>query len=150
MESALTMVPPNSWARRMASADLPLAVGPAMRMARNIQPAMPLKRRTFGPRVKMPDPTASVPAASHVATLVSNPARPALTDALLTRAAQVLPHVTGPVWLDKGIAADLPFTPHADGDPCALADRVRQVLDGAPVDVVIQIAHGRRKRLFLA
>ncbi len=98
------------------------------------------------------DPKAQAPkaAASHVATLVSNPETPALTDALLARAAQVLPHVTGPVWLDQGIAADLSFTAHAGADLRAVADQVRLALDGAPVDVVIQIAQGRRKRLFLA
>src|SRR3954469_18761772 len=33
MESALMIVPPSAWASLSASADLPLAVGPAMRMA---------------------------------------------------------------------------------------------------------------------
>src|SRR5689334_19977146 len=33
MESALMTTPPKRWARPRAAADLPLAVGPAMRMA---------------------------------------------------------------------------------------------------------------------
>ncbi|MCP8937209.1 phosphoserine phosphatase SerB [Alsobacter sp. SYSU M60028] len=84
-----------------------------------------------------------------VATLVSSPARPALTDALLARAAQVLPRAGAPAWLAPGVAADLPFG-EVDGDPRALSDLVRAALDGAPIDVVVQPRAGRRKKLFLA
>lgn len=86
---------------------------------------------------------------SYVATLVSNPAAPALTDALIARAAQAA-GAQRTETLDAGIAADL-FFEAADGrDGRALADVVRTALDGAPVDVIAQPADGRRKHLFLA
>lgn len=91
----------------------------------------------------------------HVATLVSSPERPALSDALLARVAQVLPDAGSPHMLNRGVAADIPFrTPPASGDAPydarAQADRVRAALDGAPVDVIVQPVATRRKRLFLA
>ncbi|WP_244643977.1 phosphoserine phosphatase SerB [Alsobacter metallidurans] len=91
----------------------------------------------------------------HVATLVSSPERPALSDALLARVAQVLPGAGSPHMLNPGVAADIPFrTPAAAGDvpydARAQADRARAALDGAPVDVVVQPVATRRKRLFLA
>jgi phosphoserine phosphatase len=83
-----------------------------------------------------------------VATLVSNPAEAALTGAVLARAADALPHVAAAVWLNPGIAADIPFArPDADFD--VIADRVRSAVN-APVDVVVQPVKGRRKKLFLA
>ncbi|MHB2167532.1 phosphoserine phosphatase SerB [Alsobacter sp. R-9] len=85
-----------------------------------------------------------------VATLVSAPDAPALTDALLARAAQALPQAGAPVWLDRGVAADIPFAAPAGADHRAFADAARAALDGAPVDVVAQPAADRRKRLFLA
>ncbi len=51
---------------------------------------------------------------THVATLISNPARPALDDAALAAARAALPGAGEPRWLDAGIAADIPFTPDAD------------------------------------
>jgi phosphoserine phosphatase len=53
-------------------------------------------------------------------------------------------------WLDPGIAVDIPFTPLGKNDNRLIADRVRVALGGAPLDVVVQQAAGRRKRLFLA
>jgi phosphoserine phosphatase len=83
-----------------------------------------------------------------VATLVTNPAAPALSDALLRRAAQALPGAGAPSWLDSGVAADIPLA-SAETAP-ALAERARVALEGAPVDVVVQPAATRRKSLFLA
>jgi phosphoserine phosphatase len=87
---------------------------------------------------------------THVATLISNPAKPALDDTVLTRARAALPSAKDPVWLDPGIAADIPFTPAAADDQRALADEVRTALAGRPADVVVQPLAHRRKRLFLA
>lgn len=84
---------------------------------------------------------------SHVATLLSDPARPALNDALLDAAQALLPGAAAPVWLGEGVAADIPFTA-ANAALRALADQVRTRL-GAPIDVVIQPPHGRRKKLYL-
>jgi phosphoserine phosphatase len=86
---------------------------------------------------------------SHVATLISSPRRPAVAEEVLHSAAEVLETTTKPVWLHERVAADLPFELR-DAEPDRLAARLRQVLDHAPVDIVIQPAHGRRKRLFLA
>ena len=42
---------------------------------------------------------------THVATLVSNPARPALDEALVAKAAAALPGASAPHWLNPGVAA---------------------------------------------
>ena len=87
---------------------------------------------------------------THVATLISNPAEPALDDAALDRARAVLPGAGQPNWLDPGIAADIPFTPAGENDQRGLSDRLRNVLAGRPADAVVQPQAHRRKRLFLA
>jgi phosphoserine phosphatase len=89
-----------------------------------------------------------------IATLISNPAAPALDAAAIERARGALPSAQAPIWLDPGIAADIPFTgprenPQAD-DRRALAARVRAALAGIPVDVLLQPTKARRKLLFLA
>jgi phosphoserine phosphatase len=97
---------------------------------------------------------------TFVATLISNPTAPALDVATIGRARAVLPSPQAPIWLDPGIAADIPFIPtpknsQAIGnsetiDSRAVADRIRAALACAPVDAVVQRATGRRKALFLA
>jgi phosphoserine phosphatase len=85
---------------------------------------------------------------SCVATLVAPTAQPCLTDALVARAAQAVPVPGTPAWLAPGTAADIPFT----GDPAMardLAEGIRAALE-APIDVIVQPAATRRKRLFLA
>src|SRR4249919_3644073 len=83
---------------------------------------------------------------TFVATLISNPAAPALDAVAIERARAALPTPQAPNWLDPGIAADIPF----------IATRTNsQVIDsravaGAAIDVVVQPAGGRRKALFLA
>ena len=89
-----------------------------------------------------------------VATLISNPAAPSLDAAAIERARRALPSAEAPTWLDPGIAADIPFTGGREntqaGDMRALSEHVRATLAGAPIDVLLQPASGRRKRLFLA
>jgi phosphoserine phosphatase len=127
-------VPPSRCASASASADLPLAVGPAISTARLDSACL---------------------AMNLVATLISNPAAPALDTGAIERARGALPAAQAPVWLDPGIAADIPFTgdaarPQADSAR-ALADRGRDALGGAPIDVVVQQrVETRRKMLFLA
>ena len=91
---------------------------------------------------------------TFVATLISNPAAPALDAAALERARAALPAPQAPLWLDPGIAADIPFNAAQHNsqaiDVRAVADRVRAALADAPVDAVVQPAGGRRKALFLA
>ena len=91
---------------------------------------------------------------TFVATLISNPAAPALDAAAIERARAALPSPQAPNWLDPGIAADIPFIATRTNsqviDSRAVADRVRTALAGAAIDVVVQPASGRRKALFLA
>jgi len=84
-----------------------------------------------------------------VATLVSSQPG-ALDDALLTRAATVLADDGPPAWLEPGIAADIPFNGTGGNDNRLVADHIRAALAGAPIDVVVQPAEGRRKKLLLA
>jgi phosphoserine phosphatase len=85
-----------------------------------------------------------------VATLVSNPARPVLDEALVAKAASALPGPVTTDWLAPGIAADLSFAPQGASDNRALAEAIRAALGGAPVDVIVQDKATRRKKLFLA
>ena len=82
-----------------------------------------------------------------VATVISAPGT-SLDEATLLRASAALPQAEAGTWLTPGIAADITFT--AAGDPRVFAELVRTALPNKAVDVVVQPAHGRRKRLFLA
>jgi phosphoserine phosphatase len=84
---------------------------------------------------------------SHVATLISEPARPAVTDAAVKAARAVLPDAGAAAVLARSIAVDIPFG--GGSNPRALAERVRKEFGDAPIDVVVQPAADRRKRLFL-
>jgi phosphoserine phosphatase len=85
---------------------------------------------------------------THVATLISNPAAPAVDEKALTAARAAL-DASASHWLAPGVAADIPFTPHAADDK-AFAERARAALGNRPVDVVVQPAANRRKKLFVA
>jgi phosphoserine phosphatase len=87
---------------------------------------------------------------THVATLICNPAEPALDDVALRSAQTALPDAGLPKWLDAGIAADIPFTPPAGIDQRRIAGQVRNALASRAADVVVQAIVHRRKRLFLA
>jgi phosphoserine phosphatase len=86
---------------------------------------------------------------THVATLISNPAKPALDAAALAIAVGVLATAQDARVLEPGIAADIPFTP-AGADDKAITERLRAALKGFPLDVVVQPAEARRKRLLVA
>ena len=86
---------------------------------------------------------------SHVATLISSPVRAAVTGEALRAAGEVLGRADKPVWLHEGVAADLPFRP-VPGSQDGIAQQLRTALAGLPIDVVVQPAAHRRKRLFLA
>ncbi|MGB6177324.1 MAG: phosphoserine phosphatase SerB [Methylocella sp.] len=87
---------------------------------------------------------------THVATFVCDPAFPVLTRDMLQRASEAL-RQPGPLnWLDPGVAADIAFDPGPAAGARAVADRVRSALDNAAVDVIVQRAQGRRKKLLLA
>ncbi|MGQ3674092.1 phosphoserine phosphatase SerB [Xanthobacter sp. TB0139] len=87
---------------------------------------------------------------AYVATLISNPSAPAITNEAIHNARAVLPRAQEPVVLHQDVAVDIHFKPTLGADTRAIAETVRQSLNGAPVDVVVQLEAGRRKRLFLA
>jgi phosphoserine phosphatase len=82
-----------------------------------------------------------------VATLIANPARPVLTPLLAEKALAAV-GARQLYWLADGVAADLPL-PGVVGESVALAS-LRDSLDGAPVDVIVQGEHLRRKKLLIA
>ncbi|HEX3502579.1 MAG TPA: phosphoserine phosphatase SerB [Xanthobacteraceae bacterium] len=95
----------------------------------------------------------------YVATLISSPGRPAVTDALAQKVARYLPHGRPVDWLAPGVATDVAFLVEelegATADEAEkltrdLAQDIRDIIGGDPVDVVIQPHDGRRKKLFLA
>ncbi|HEV7252305.1 MAG TPA: phosphoserine phosphatase SerB [Mesorhizobium sp.] len=82
-----------------------------------------------------------------VATLVSHPAARALSPAL-ARSAASAGGASGIVWLAEGLACDLALP---QGGHAEAAERaIRAALAGAPVDVAVQEAERRRKRLLVA
>jgi phosphoserine phosphatase len=90
-----------------------------------------------------------MPSRLLVATLIANPLRPTLSDALIARAAQALPALVSTQWLDPGVAADLFF----EGDDAALwraREQLLVLLGPQAIDVVAQPAADRRKKLLLA
>jgi phosphoserine phosphatase len=82
-----------------------------------------------------------------VATLVSSPAAPAVTDALVRRAAAAVGGASTRV-LAPEIAAEFPV--EAALAAAAAEARIREALAGAPVDLAVLPADNRRKRLLLA
>ena len=86
---------------------------------------------------------------THVATLISNPVKPALYTALVDAAQSELNQAGKPEWLAENLAADIPFMPEAGDDSRAIAGRLRGRFP-ENIDVVVQPAAGRRKRLLLA
>ncbi|MGF6174163.1 phosphoserine phosphatase SerB [Ensifer sp. 4252] len=82
-----------------------------------------------------------------VATLIANPSNPVLTPALAEAAADAV-RASGLYWLADGVACDLALT---DGtDLFAAEAALRGALNGTPVDVAVQDADTRRKKLLIA
>src|SRR6478672_8775351 len=117
MESALMMTPPVSCASPSASADLPLAVGPA------ISTALLTSRCEF---TQM----------SLVATLICNPADPALDSTVVDGARAILPSPGPAQWLFDEVAVDIPFS--GSDDIRGIEARLRQARGDLPIDVVVQ------------
>ncbi len=86
---------------------------------------------------------------SFVATLICNPASPALDSTAIEAVRAILPTAHDIAWLFEGVALDVPFENHED-TATVLADRLRAAIGDFPVDVVVQPRATRRKRLFLA
>jgi phosphoserine phosphatase len=86
---------------------------------------------------------------SLVATLICNPANPALDSTVLDGARAILP-LAGPArWLWDEVAADIPF---GDGheDLAAITRRLHEACGDLPIDIVVQPVLARRKKLLLA
>jgi phosphoserine phosphatase len=85
---------------------------------------------------------------SHIATLISNPKNPAVTRKAALAAKALLPRAGDIATLDDDIASEIPFDLPSGGDARPLADTLRAKL--GQIDVVIQPAVNRKKRLFVA
>ncbi|WP_454625803.1 phosphoserine phosphatase SerB [Bradyrhizobium cenepequi] len=85
---------------------------------------------------------------SLVATLICNPANPALDSTIVDGALAVLPSPGAAEWLFDEVAVDIPF----DGseDIKAIEARLQQARGDLPIDIVVQPRAFRRKKLFLA
>ncbi|MFM9973005.1 MAG: phosphoserine phosphatase SerB [Beijerinckiaceae bacterium] len=86
---------------------------------------------------------------AFVAILISNPAVPVITAALLAKLAGALPQAGAARWLASGIAADIPFA-RTDRPSKALIDDLRGIIGDLPIDVAIVPEAYRRKKLLLA
>jgi phosphoserine phosphatase len=81
-----------------------------------------------------------------VATLIADPRSIRLSDAHIARLAQGVGGFDSQRWLDEGVAADLVFSAPLDAVRAALT----AALAGEPVDVIVQPAAHRAKRLLVA
>lgn len=82
---------------------------------------------------------------TNIATLVSDPAAPAVTGEVLRLARSGLAGAEAPITLAGGIAVDIPCA----ADP-RNAERLVEALAGFPVDCLVQETAGRRKRLMIS
>src|ERR1700728_2759999 len=123
------MTPPVAAASSSASADLPLAVGPAISTALLFSGC-------------------ELTCMSLVATLICNPADPALDSTIVDGARAVLPSPGPAQWLFDEVAVDIPFT--GSEDIPAILNRLRAARGDFPIDIVVQPQALRRKKLFLA
>jgi phosphoserine phosphatase len=89
---------------------------------------------------------------SLVATLICNPANPALDTTIVDAALAVLPSPGSAQWLFDEVAVDIPFDSQDKGrdDIRAIEARLQKARGDLPIDIVVQPAALRRKKLFLA
>jgi phosphoserine phosphatase len=123
------MTPLVACASSSASADLPLAVGPAISTA-------------------LLSLACEFTCMSLVATLICNPADPALDSTIVDGARAVLSSPGQAQWLFDEVAVDIPFT--GSDDIGAIVTRLREARGDFPIDIVVQPQAIRRKKLFLA
>lgn len=84
---------------------------------------------------------------AFVATLIANPSNPVLTTDMGEAASDML-RASGLYWLADGIACDIAL--HDYTDPQSALAQLRQMLGAVKVDVAVQSAETRRKKLLLA
>src|SRR6202789_1242687 len=123
------MTPPVAAANSSASADLPLAVGPAISTALSFSGC-------------------ELTCMSLVATLICNPANPALDSTVVDGAAPLLPPPAPARWGLREGAVAIPFP--GSEDIAGISARLRQARGDLPIDIVVQPQAARRKKLFLA
>ena len=85
---------------------------------------------------------------SLVATLICNPANPALDSTVVEAALAALPSPGRPQWLFDEVAIDIPF--ESKEEVHAIERRLRASRGDLPIDIVVQPLAARRKKLFLA
>src|SRR6201999_866423 len=130
MESVLMTTPPVAAASSSASADLPLAVGPAISTALSFTGY-------------------ELTCMSLVATLICNPADPALDTTVVDGARAILPSPGPAQWLFNEVAVDIPFggqTPCESHDIRAIENRLREARGDLSIDIVVQPEATRRKK----
>lgn len=84
---------------------------------------------------------------AFVATLVANPSNPVLTTALAEEAAAAV-DASGLYWLADGVACDIALKDGANPDWQEAL--LRGVVGDTPIDVIVQNAETRRKKLLIA
>ena len=90
---------------------------------------------------------------SLVATLICNPADPALDSTVVDGARAILPSPGAAQWLFDEVAVDIPFSgqiPFEGRDIRQIENRLREARGDLPIDIVVQPQAFRRKKLFLA
>jgi len=85
---------------------------------------------------------------SLVATLICNPANPALDSTIVDGARAILPSPGAARWLFNEVAVDIPF--EGSNDIRGIENRLRAARGDLPIDIVVQPQALRRKKLFLA
>ena len=85
-----------------------------------------------------------------VATLVSNPDKAALSDALLSKLAQALPENAKVIRLDGQIAIDIILPVENAKIAASIGADIRKALANKPIDLFVQPLAGRRKKLLIA
>src|ERR1700740_405051 len=85
---------------------------------------------------------------SLVAPLICNPANPALDSTVVDGACAVLPSPGQAQWLFDEVAVDIPFV--GSEDIAGTENGLREARGDLPIDIVVQPAAFRRKKLFLA
>jgi phosphoserine phosphatase len=133
MESVVTITaPPSRSASAIASADLPLPVGPAISSTR----AFFSLSRAF--------------CMTHLCTLIADRTTRILTPAVRDKAAEVLGSDVTISELSDHAAYDIAFAWDGGQAIDTVKEKIQQALDPLPIDVAILPAEGRRKKLFLA
>src|SRR5215210_5978885 len=85
---------------------------------------------------------------SLVATLICNPANPALDSTVVDGARAILPSAGPAYWLFDEVAVEIPFA--AGEDIRSIEHRLREARGDLPIDIVVQPQAFRRKKLLLA